>query len=290
MADFMPSMSRKSVFVNNVNINLWVGGSGPPILLLHGYPQTGQMWRKVVPELIKEFTVVCPDLRGYGDSDKPRDGYDKRTMAKDVADLMTHLGHDVYTVAGHDRGARVAHRLALDYAESVRRVVVMDIVPTHTVFAKTNKILATTYWHWFFFQALDLPETMISNSPEEFLRYVLRSWSTKSDFIKEEVFQEYLRAFKLPGTIRATLEDYRAAASVDLQHDEEDLDKKIECPLLALWSGTNKTMEVFDVLESWREKANDVRGQALVSGHFIPEEIPRDLLEIMLPFIKGIND
>ena len=284
----MRGMCRKDIFVNNVKLNVWIGGKGAPILLLHGYPQTGQMWRKIVPDLLKEFTVVCPDLRGYGDSEKPRDGYDKRNMAKDIAELMRHLGHDLYAVGGHDRGGRVAHRLALDYPDSISCVVFMDIVPTHAVFQHTNKTLAATYWHWFFFQALDLPETMISNNPEVFLRYVLRSWSTKSDFLDEEVFHEYLRAFKLPGTIRATLEDYRAAASIDLEHDEADLQKKIKCPVLTLWSNTNKTMEIFDVVKIWQERAVNVKGQSLDSGHFIPEESPEILLNVMVPFIRDV--
>ena len=154
MTDFMDGMSRQQVRANGIRINTWIGGDGPPLVLLHGYPQTGQMWRKMTPTLIQQFSVVCPDLRGYGDSAKPRDGFDKRTMARDIAELMRELGHKQYMVVGHDRGARVAHRLALDHADAVKRLVVLDIVPTHTVFRDTGKDLAAAYWHWFFFQAL----------------------------------------------------------------------------------------------------------------------------------------
>jgi len=165
---FMPGMQQQTIRANGVRINVWVGGKGDPVVLLHGYPQTGQMWRKVVPGLLDKFTVVCPDLRGYGDSDKPRDGYDKRSMAKDISEVMFALGFKSYSVVGHDRGARVAHRLAMDYRDQVRNLTVLDIVPTHTVFRDTGKELAAAYWHWFFFQVPDLPEIMMANSAEPF--------------------------------------------------------------------------------------------------------------------------
>ena len=286
MSDFMTGMVRQTIVANGIGINVWTGGEGPPLLLLHGYPQTAQMWRKITPKLLSSFSLVCPDLRGYGHSDKPRSGYDKRTMAKDVSDLMLSLGHQKFDVVGHDRGGRVAHRLALDYSAIVERLVVLDIVPTHTVFRDAGSQLAATYWHWFFFQTADLPEIMIANNPEAFLRTILRSWGSRADFIDEDVFQEYLRAFKLPGTIRATLEDYRAAASVDLRHDEEDLNTKLRCPVLAVWGARNKTMALFDVVEAWREKANLVEGQGVDCGHFIPEEEPEKLVELVLPFLS----
>ncbi len=282
----MLGMERKSITANDLRINVWVGGDGSPILLLHGYPQTAQMWRKMTPQLLANHTVVCPDLRGYGDTGKPRDGYDKRTMAKDMAHLMSVLGHERYAIAGHDRGGRVAHRLALDWPDNVTHLVVIDIVPTTTVFEKTNKTLATNYWHWFFFQALDLPEIMIARCPEEFLRFLLRSWSSRVDFIEEDVFKEYLRAFTLPGTIRATLEDYRAAAGVDIKDDENDSERKVDCPVLVLWSTVNQTMDLFDVLKTWEDKATNVRGRGIVSGHFIPEEVPNEILGDILGFIE----
>ncbi len=286
MTDFMHGLTRKTVRANGIRVNVWVGGKGPPLLLLHGYPQTGQMWRKMTPSLIDQFSVVCPDLRGYGDSDKPRDGFDKRTMAKDMAQLMLGLGHERYALVGHDRGARVAHRLALDHAAAVSKLAVLDIVPTHTVFRDAGKDLAAAYWHWFFFQVPDLPEIMIANSAEPFLRMMFRALTWHPDAIEEPMFEEYLRAFVQPGTIRCGLEDYRAAATTDVAHDEADLDKKLRCPVYAIWGEFGKMHSLFDVVATWREKADDVRGNSLPSGHFIPEEIPQELLAALIPFLR----
>jgi haloacetate dehalogenase len=286
MTEFMQGMARQSVRANGIRLNAWTGGEGPALLLLHGYPQTGQMWRKMTPALMAHFSVVCPDLRGYGDSAKPRDGFDKRTMARDMAELMRELGHDAYLVVGHDRGARVAHRLALDHAKAVKRLVVLDIVPTHTVFRDTGKELAAAYWHWFFFQAPDLPEIMIRNSAEPFLRTMFNALTWRPNAVEEPMFQEYLRAFMLPGTIRCGLEDYRAAATADIADDEADLDKKLTCPVYAIWGEFGKMHTLFDVVQTWREKATDVRGQPLPCGHFIPEEAPEELLAAILPFLQ----
>ncbi len=289
MTDFMDGMSRQQVRANGIRINTWIGGDGPPVVLLHGYPQTGQMWRKMTPALMGRFSVVCPDLRGYGDSAKPRGGFDKRTMARDIAELMRELGHEQYMVVGHDRGARVAHRLALDHASAVKRLVVLDIVPTHTVFRDTGKDLAAAYWHWFFFQAPDLPEIMIQNSAEPFLRTMLNALAFRPDAVEEPMFQEYLRAFTLPGTIRCGLEDYRAAATTDIADDETDIGKKISCPVYAIWGEFGKMHTLFDVVRTWREKADDVRGNPLPCGHFIPEEAPQELLAAILPFLNEGN-
>ena len=289
MSDFMSGMRRETVRANGVRINAWVGGKGDPVVLLHGYPQTGQMWRKVVPALLDQFAVVCPDLRGYGDSDKPRDGYDKRSMAKDIREVMSALGFESYGLVGHDRGARVAHRLAMDYPGEVRNLTVLDIVPTHTVFRDTGKELAAAYWHWFFFQVPDLPEIMLAASAEPFLRHMFRALCLRQDSIEEPMFQEYLRAFRLPGTIRAGLEDYRAAATVDIADDERDLGKKLACPVLAIWGEYGKMHTLFDVLGTWKEKAANVRGHPVQCGHFIPEEAPDELLEDLLPFLRKGN-
>lgn len=284
---FMTGMDQRTVRANGIKINLWVGGSGPPVLLLHGWPQTAQMWRKVAPRLTGRYTVVCPDLRGYGDSDKPRDGYDKKTMARDMHELMRALGHPTYALVTHDRGARVGHRQALDYPEAVTRLCVLDIVPTHTVFARADRHLAAAYWHWFFFQAPDLPEVMIAAAPEAFLRHVFRSLTFRAGAIEEPMMQEYLRAFTLPGTIRATLEDYRAAATRDFEDDEQDSAKRVRCPVLALWGEFGKMHGMFDVLATWREKADSAEGHPLPSGHFIPEEAPEELLADLEPFLRG---
>jgi haloacetate dehalogenase len=283
--DVMTGLARRTVRANGIRINLWAGGKGPPVLLLHGWPQTAQMWHKIAPVLAEQYTVVCPDLRGYGDSDKPRDGYDKKTMARDMHELMLALGHARYAVVGHDRGGRVGHRLALDQAEAVARLCVLDIVPTHTVFMQTDRHLAAAYWHWFFFQAPDLPEVMISAAPEPFLRHVLRSLSFQSGAIEEPMVQEYLRAFTLPGTIRATLEDYRAAATRDVEDDERDLALRVRCPLLTIWGEFGKMHGMFDVLATWRAKGDNVQGHALPCGHFIPEEAPEALLADLRTFL-----
>ena len=289
MSDFMKGMRRETVRANGVRINAWVGGKGDPVVLLHGYPQTGQMWRKVVPGLLDKFTVVCPDLRGYGDSDKPRDGYDKRSMAKDISEVMSALGFKSYSVVGHDRGARVAHRLAMDCRDQVRNLTVLDIVPTHTVFRDTGKELAAAYWHWFFFQVPDLPEIMMANSAEPFLRHMFRALCFRQDAIEEPMFQEYLRAFRLPGTIRAGLEDYRAAATVDIADDERDLGEKLACPVLVIWGEYGKMHTLFDVLATWKEKAASVRGHPVKCGHFIPEEAPDELLRDLTPFLLEVS-
>jgi haloacetate dehalogenase len=283
----MTGMEQRVVRANGIRINAWLGGKGAPVVLLHGYPQTGQMWRKVAPGLLEDFTVVCPDLRGYGDSDKPRDGYDKRTMARDIHVLMESLGHKRYAAVGHDRGGRVAHRLALDYPNAVTGLCVLDIVPTHTVFRDTGRELAAAYWHWFYFQVPDLPELMIGAVPEAFLRYMLRGLTFRAGAIEEPMVQEYLRAFTQPGTIRAGLEDYRAAATRDYEDDERDLVLKLRCPVLAIWGEYGKMHKIFDVLACWREKAPDVRGHTLPCGHFIPEEAPGELLADLRPFLRG---
>ncbi len=284
---YMGPMEQRTIRANGIRINAWLGGAGAPVVMLHGYPQTGQMWRKIAPRLLDQFAIVCPDLRGYGDSDKPRDGYDKRTMARDIHLLMESLGHQRYAVVGHDRGARVAHRLALDFPEAVTRLCVLDIVPTHTVFRDTGRELAAAYWHWFFFQAPDLPELMIGAVPEAFLRYMFRALTARAGAIEEPMVQEYLRAFTLPGTIRAGLEDYRAAATRDFEDDERDLALKLRCPVLAIWGEHGKMHTLFDVLASWREKAQDVRGHALPCGHFIPEEAPEELLADLRRFLES---
>jgi haloacetate dehalogenase len=273
------------VRANGVRLHAWTGGEGPSLVLLHGYPQSGIMWRKVAPQLARRFSVVVPDLRGYGDSDKPRDGYDKKTMARDIHELMVALGHAGYAVVGHDRGARVSHRLALDQPEAVTKLCVLDIVPTHTVFRDTGRELAAAYWHWFFFQVPDLPEVMMQASTEPFLRFMFRALSSEAGAIEEAAFQEYLRVFRLPGTIRAGLEDYRAAATRDFADDEADLARRVRCPVLAIWGKSGKMDSMFDVLATWRDKAGDVRGHALPCGHFIPEEAPGLLLKDLEAFL-----
>jgi haloacetate dehalogenase len=285
MADFMAGMRRSTVRANGIRMNVWTGGEGPTLVLLHGYPQTGQMWHKVSPTLLKRFNLIIPDLRGYGDSEKARSGFDKKTMAKDIACLASELGHETFFLMGHDRGARVAHRLALDFAERVEKLIVLDIVPTHTIFSRTGRELAAAYWHWFYFQAPDLPEIMIRNSAEPFLQTMFRSLSWRPDAIDDLLFAEYLRAFTLPGTIRCGLEDYRAAATIDYEDDERDLGTKLSCPVYTIWGQFGKMESLFDVVDTWKEKADNVIGKSLPCGHFIPEEAPDELLSEIVPFL-----
>lgn len=273
------------------SIHLRRGGDGPPLLLLHGYPETGAMWHKLAPELAKHFTVICPDLRGHGQSSKPpggaaHEGYSKRAMAADQIEVMTRLGFERFQLVGHDRGARVAHRLCLDHPSRVERAAVLDIIPTAEVFARTDKQLATYYYHWFFLIQPDgLPERLIGNDPDYFLERMLRSLSGAGAFTADAL-AEYRRAFRDPATIHATCEDYRAGASIDLEHDAADADAKVECPLLVLWGEKGVVGRLYDPLAIWRGKARDVRGGALPCGHFLPEEAPQETLAALLDFLR----
>jgi|HigsolmetaAR201D_1030396.scaffolds.fasta_scaffold00729_2 haloacetate dehalogenase len=269
-------------------INGVKGGNGPPVLLLHGWPQTLAEWHIVAPMLAKDFTVVATDLRGYGDSSKPGDGtnhsgYSKREMARDQVEVMEKLGYKRFALVGHDRGGRVAHRLVLDHPERVSRVAVLDIVPTHKIYSTVTKQLATAYYHWFFLiQPAPLPETLLANNAEFFLRRLFGAVRT----MPAEIFDEYLRAFKNPATLHAMCEDYRAAATIDLEHDEADMAKKIECPLLALWGAKGAMQQLYDVLATWRERATNVSGKALPGGHWLPEEVPNEVYEELRSFLS----
>jgi haloacetate dehalogenase len=275
-------------------INFVRGGSGPPVLLLHGYPQTHAMWHLVAPRLAEDFTVVAADLRGYGDSSKPfgdedHSTYSKRAMAEDQASVMDSLGFGSYAAVGHDRGGRVAHRMVLDYPERVSQLAVLDIVPTRHVYETVGKDLATAYYHWFFFiQPYDLPETMIGADSGYYLRKKLGGWGTSLETFATEALAEYERCFD-SATIHASCEDYRAAASIDLVHDDRDRDegRKVECPLLALWGGRGVMEKTYDVEAVWREYANDVTGTPLDAGHFLAEERPEETVRELRGFLMG---
>ena len=282
---------RVTIETTGAAINVVKGGKGSPVLLLHGYPQTHVMWHKIAPRLAQDFCVVAPDLRGYGDSSKPPDGenhfgYSKRATAHDQVEVMERLGFKHFAVVGHDRGARVAHRLTRDHPDRVTKLAVLDILPTHTVYQQVNKALATAYYHWFFLiQPAPFPETLIGNNAEFYLNAMLGR--LKPQAITSEAFAEYLRCFRDPATIHATCEDYRAAATIDLSHDEADLDHKIACPVLALWGEKGFLHKRYDVLAIWRERAVDVRGKAVPCGHFLPEEGPEETLAELRTFLSA---
>ena len=281
---------RLQIRTSGANINCVRGGSGPPLLLLHGYPQTHVMWHKIAPRLAQDFTVVATDLRGYGDSSKPTGDsqhlqYSKRVMAQDQVEVMEQMGFESFLLASHDRGARVAHRLAKDHPLRVRKLAVLDIIPTHKMFQIVNKEMATNTYHWFFLvQPYDFPERVIGADPDYFIRYRFNSVKNASNVFPTEAVSEYVRCFRDPASIHGTCEDYRAGASIDLVHDEADLDKKVSCPLLALWSSTGYVGRTQDVLQVWREYATDVRGQSLPSGHYLAEEKPDETYAVIREF------
>ncbi len=285
---------QERITTGGVEINLVRGGAGLPVLLLHGYPQTHAMWHLVAPILAEDFTVVAADLRGYGDSSKPfgdedHGTYSKRTMAADQASVMESMGFETFAVIGHDRGARVGHRMALDYPDRITRLAVLDIVPTRHVFGTVGKDLATAYYHWFFFiQPYDLPETLIGADPSYYLRKKLGGWGTSLETFAPEALAEYERCFDA-ATIHASCEDYRAAASIDLVHDEADRDegRKVESPLLALWGGRGVMQRIYDVEAVWHEYATDVRGGPLDAGHYLAEERPDETTQELRSFLQG---
>lgn len=293
---FDSSYATRDIAVGGTRIHARVreNPGHPVLLLLHGYPETHLMWHKVAPLLQASFSLVIPDLRGYGDSGKPSSQPDaanqsKRAMAQDLAELMSALGHERFHVAGHDRGARVTHRLCLDHESRVLTACVMDIAPTLTTFAMTDQALATTYFHWFFLiQQAPLPERMIGADPESWLKGCLSRWSLGNEAAFDPAaVAEYVRCFSDPEAIRASCDDYRAAAGIDLRHDEADAQRRIRCPLLVLWGAKGFVGRNYDVLALWREKAADVRGAALECGHFLPEEAAGEVAAGLLQFING---
>ena len=291
---FLEGFDVQRVRLPELTINYASAGAGPPVLLLHGHPQTHVAWRKVAPRLVAAgYRVIAPDLRGYGDSDKPESDpshlpYSKRVMAADQIALMKHLGHSTFSVVGHDRGGRVAHRLALDFPDAVDRIAVLDIAPTLTMYAKTDQEFATRYFWWFFLIQPDgLPEKMIASDPEYFLRRHIGGQVKIAGSVDETVIAEYLRTYKDPETLHAICEDYRAAASIDLVHDREDETSRITAPLLAIWGELSVVGQLYDVKATWQEKAKTVTGVALPCGHAIPEEAPADLTAHILKFLAG---
>lgn len=259
-------------------------GQGPGMILLHGYPQTGHMWRKVFPSLAEHFTVVAPDLRGYGDSDRPAAGYDKRSMAEDIAQLIPALGINPVVLVGHDRGARVAHRFALDHPSLLTHLILLDIAPTYDIFERVDQQRARRIWHWFFHLVPDLPEALTAGREEVYLRYLYRAWSLNPAGIEEEAIQEYLRCFRQPGAMRAAFEDYRAGATVDLEHDSGDRHRKVTVPTLVLW-GEARPQDP-DMLGVWKARCEHVEGWPISNcGHFIAEEQPAVVIDAIQKFV-----
>ncbi|MGE8491830.1 alpha/beta fold hydrolase [Comamonas sp.] len=282
----------RDVPVNGTVIRCRVAGTGPALLLLHGHPQSHVMWHRVAPALAETFTVVCADLRGYGDSARPgtsphNAAYSKRTMAQDMADLMTSLGFAQFRLAAHDRGARVAHRLLLDHPGRVTRAMLLDIAPTLAMYEQTTEAFAKAYWHWFFLiQPAPLPERLIDADPAAYIRDVMGRRHAGLAAFAPEALQEYLRCITIPGTATAICEDYRASAGIDLEHDRADRANchQVTAPLRVLWGAEGAVGRCFPVLDLWREAATEVTGKALDCGHYIAEEQPAQLLEEMREF------
>lgn len=286
-----PGFRQKRVRVSGATINLVTRGDGPPLLLLHGYPETHAMWHKIAPHLARDYTVVCADLRGYGDSSKPKglpdhSNYSKRAMAQDMVEVMSALGHRSFHLVGHDRGARVAHRLARDHGKRVNTLTVLDISPTLKMYASTNQAFASAYYHWFFLiQKPPLPEQLLAGHVPHYILGRLGRGKGGIKHFSATAQREYVRCFRDPRTIHATCEDYRASATIDLMHDRSDLKKKLRMPVMVLWGKQGVIERMFKPLRDWREVAADVAGRALACGHFLPEEAPRETLAELRRFL-----
>lgn len=294
MNPLFPGFKSELIEVNGVKIMARKGGSGQPLLLLHGHPQTHAIWHRVAQQLAESHTVVMTDLRGYGDSSKPQGSHDhlnysKRVMALDQIEVMRQFGFAQFDVLAHDRGARVAHRLALDHPKAVKRLVLLDIAPTLAMYEKTSNQFARSYWHWFFLiQPAPLPERLIEADPAAYVRDVLGRRSAGLAPFDPRALAEYVRCLELPGTAHGLCEDYRASASIDLVHDQLDIDKKnfLQQALLVLWGEQGVVNQCFEPLKEWSKLAVNVKGHALPCGHYIPEEAPELLLNQVQSFLE----
>jgi haloacetate dehalogenase len=295
MTNEMPGFEYRKIRTAGAEINAAIAGRGAPLLLLHGYPETHRMWHKVAPALAEDFSVVCADLRGYGESSKPQgltdhSNYSKREMAHDMLDVMKVLGHREFMVAGHDRGGRVAYRLALDQPAAVKRLALLDIVSTKAVYEERSMALATAYFHWYFLiQPHPLPETLIGHDPALWLDTTFKKLATDPNVFGDSTIAEYRRTFGTVDGIHATCEDYRAGATVDLANDRADVaaGRKIECPTLILWGARSVVGRIFSPLESWRDLVSSPAGHAVDCGHFIPEEKPEETLRALRGFFRA---
>jgi haloacetate dehalogenase len=290
-----PGFSIRDITTSGATIHTLVGGSGPPLLLIHGYPQTHVEWHKIAGRLAQDHTVVMTDLRGYGDSSKPEGAadhanYSKRTMAQDQLAAMRALGFDAFTVMAHDRGARVAHRMALDHPAAMRRLVTLDIAPTLAMYEQTSFEFARSYWHWFFLvRPAPFPETLIRADPDLYLRSTIGARSAGLRPFTDEAYAEYLRCLRDPATAHGICEDYRASLGIDLEQDRADREggRRVECPMLSLWGEEGVIARCFDPSMEWPRLASNWRGQPLPCGHYIAEEVPDLLLEETLPFLRA---
>jgi haloacetate dehalogenase len=283
-APLFPGFTTDRIQTSGATINTVSAGSGPPVLLLHGFPQTHAEWHRIASRLAEDFTVIATDLRGYGDSSKPPDGenhagYSKRATAQDQVEVMRHFGFEKFAVVGHDRGGRVAHRMALDHPDRVLKLAVIDIVPTYKLFHPVTREFATAYYHWFLLiQPAPLPESIIAR--------IVDLFEQRGSFVDPAARAEYLRCFRDPATAHGACEDYRASVSIDMQHDEADMNRKVECPLLVLWGAHAPMHRMYDVVATWRERASNVSGKALPGGHFLPEELPDQILVELRAFLR----
>lgn len=296
MSRLFPGTQEHRHLHDGVEIFARVGGSGPPLLLIHGFPQTHAMWHKVAPALMQRFTCVMPDLRGYGYSacpanDAKNEAYSKRAMAQDLIALMKGLGHERFAVVGHDRGARVGYRMALDHPRAVSCLTVLDIVPTHAMWHNFTVRLAMKTYHWLFLaQPHPLPEMLIEPNPVGYLDYTIASWTKRKDLsaFSEEALSEYRLHYATPEHIHATCNDYRAGATYDLAADVVDhaAERKIACPTLVLWGTAGIPSETDGPLETWHAWCESAEGHGIDSGHFVAEENPQATLDALLPFLE----
>jgi haloacetate dehalogenase len=283
---------RKTVAVDGIDIACVVGGAGPPVLLLHGFPQNMAMWARVAPELAKRYTIVCADLRGYGDSAKPqcladRSNYAFRAFAADQVGLMRRLGFERFHLIGHDRGGRTGHRMALDHQRSVISLTVMDIVPTYAMFMDTDRKLAGAYWHWYFLaQPEPFPERMIGKDADFFYETCLVGWGAAkiADF-DPDMLADYRRAWRDPAMIHGSCSDYRAAASVDLEHDTADISRKVACPTLVFYGAAGVMARLFDIPAEWRKRCENIVEASLPGGHFFVDQFPAEVAARLAAFL-----